>query len=431
VSAEANGPEISDGKAAADDRRTSAEERPPRSDWRLILLVFWITSLVEAFGVSQVFAFLPQYLSQMGVSGQDRLAFIGLFSSLMFLVGLPLVPLWGVWADKYSRKAIIIRSALVEAVVFGAIALSQEPWQLALSLLLVGFQLGNTGVMLAAIRDVAPRRVIGTAIGLFGSSTPIGFALGPIVGGFIVDGLGFPLHAVYVFAAIVSVASAVLVAFTREVRPSVIPTGPTLRLAFGAVRGVIADPAVRRVFVIFFVAFLANQMTRPYVPVLIEGIVGQGAGLASAIGIVTGAAALMGALSSPAGGFAGDRFGFRSVLVAGLGGGAVALVLQPWLPTLPLLALAVLAFVAFNSIVGPMVFSLLATEVPADRRSATLNLVYLPLYMAGIVGPALGAAAAGTAGLAAPFALGAAILSVSAVAIFVAMRRQRRAVAME
>ena len=40
--------------------------------------------------------------------------------------------------------------------MFACVALSQEPWQLALSLLLIGFQLGNTGVMLAGIRDVAP-----------------------------------------------------------------------------------------------------------------------------------------------------------------------------------------------------------------------------------------------------------------------------------
>ena len=73
---------------------------------------------------------------------------MGLFGALIFVVGMPLVPLWGVWADKYSRKAVVIRSALVEAVVFAAVALSREPWQLALSMLLVGFQLGNTGVML-------------------------------------------------------------------------------------------------------------------------------------------------------------------------------------------------------------------------------------------------------------------------------------------
>ena len=81
----------------------------------------------------------------MGVAHDDRLAFIGMFSALIFVVGMPLVPLWGVWADKYSRKVVIVRSALVEAVVFAGVALSREPWQLAVSMLLIGFQLGNTG----------------------------------------------------------------------------------------------------------------------------------------------------------------------------------------------------------------------------------------------------------------------------------------------
>ena len=55
-----------------------------------------------------------------------------------------------------------------------------------------------------------------------------------------------------------------------------------------------------------------------------------------------------------------------------------------------------------------MVIALLAIDVPAERRSATLNLVYLPLYAAGIVGPTLGAIVV-SAGLWAPFWLGAAI----------------------
>ena len=133
----------------------------PAQDWRILVAVFWVTSFIESMGVAQIFALLPAYLRQMGVDEADRLAFVGLFSSLVFVVGLPLVPLWGVWADKYSRKAVIIRSALVEAVVFAGVALSREPWQLALSMLLIGFQLGNTGVMLAGIRDVTPLRRLG------------------------------------------------------------------------------------------------------------------------------------------------------------------------------------------------------------------------------------------------------------------------------
>jgi hypothetical protein len=38
---------------------------------------------------------------------------------------------------------------------------------MAIAVMLIGFQLGNTGVMLAAIRDVTPKARLGT-IGLFG-----------------------------------------------------------------------------------------------------------------------------------------------------------------------------------------------------------------------------------------------------------------------
>ena len=83
--------------------------------------------MVESLGISQIFALAPDATcARWACPRPDRLAFIGLFSSLIFVVGLPLVPLWGVWADKYSRKAVIVRSALVEAVVFAGVALSQR-----------------------------------------------------------------------------------------------------------------------------------------------------------------------------------------------------------------------------------------------------------------------------------------------------------------
>ena len=282
--------------------------------------------MVEGLGVSQVFAFVPLYLREMGVAEPDRLRFVGIFGSLIFIVGAPLVPLWGVWADKYSRKAVIARSALVEAVVFAGVALSREPWQLALSMLLVGFQLGNTGVMLAAIRDVVPIRRLGVLIAIFGVSGPVGFAVGPMLGGFIVDGLGLPLSAIFWVSSALSVGTALLVALgSREVRPEVVPKGRVVALAFGAVRGVLSDPAVRRIFAIFGIAFLASQMSRPYIPVLVEQVNRNPAGVASAIALVAGTAALVGALVSPIGGWIGDRIGFRPVLVAALVGGALRL----------------------------------------------------------------------------------------------------------
>ena len=388
--------------------------------WLPILVVFWLTSMVEGLGVSQVFALLPSQLSALGVPDADRLSFIGLFSALLFVLGMPLVPLWGVWADKYSRKAVIVRSAIVEAVVFLGMALATEPWHVAVSILLIGFQLGNTGVMLAGLRDVAPQRRMGTIIAIFGASGPVGFALGPTIAGILIDGFGWSISGVFAVSAGLSVGTALLVALgSREVRPEVVPEGRVLQLAFGALRGVMSDHAVRGIFLIFGVSFLANQMARPYIPVVVETILGRGPGLASGIALVAGTAALAGALLSPAIGALGDRLGYRRILIGALLVGAVALTAMPFVQYvggIALLALVAVVFAASVASVSAMVFSMLATEVSPARRSQTLNLVYLPLYAAGIVGPLIGSQVV-KAGLPAPFLVGAAVFVVGSVVL--------------
>jgi MFS family permease len=395
----------------------------PAQDWRILLLVFWITSMVEGLGVSQIFALLPTYLRQMGVAEQDRLAFIGIFSALIFVVGMPLVPLWGAWADKYSRKVVIIRSALVEAVVFAAVALAREPWQLAVAMLLIGFQLGNTGIMLAGIRDVTPRRRLGTAIALFGASGAVGFAIGPALAGILIDGFGWALSPVFAFSALLSVGTALLVWFgSKEIRPEVIPSGRIVDLAYASLRGVLTDRATRRIFLIFGISFVAIQMSRPYIPVLVEGIVGLGPGLASAIGLVAGTAALVGALASPLGGVIGDRIGFRPVLITALSGAGIVLFLMPLAPSIGMLAVLAVGLGAATATVSSMVFGLLATELPPERRSPALNLVYLPLYAAGTIGPAVGAVVASISGVEGLFIVGGGVFLFGALTILLRRR---------
>ena len=393
-------------------------------DWRRILVAFWLTSLVETLGMSQMFALLPTLLHELGVPDGERVAFVGLFSSLMFVLGMPLVPLWGVWADKISRKAVIVRSALVEAAVFTVAALAREPAHVALALLLVGLQLGNTGVMLGAIRDTAPRARLGTVIAVFGASAPLGMAAGPALAGLLIDGAGWSIPMVFALAAALSVGTAAVVAFgTPEIRPEVVPQGSILRLAYGAVRNALADPLVRRLFLVYGVVTLANQISRPYLPLIVEGLAGRGPGLASAIGLVAGVASLVGALAAPLAGWVADRVGFRPILLAALTAGGAMSLLIPFAPAVGVLALIALVFGAAVATVGAMVFAVLAIEVPPERRSATLNLVYLPLYLAGVVGPTLGAAVASAGGVGTPYLLGGVVFLIGAAAI--ATRRAR------
>ena len=390
--------------------------------WWWVLILFSIALVVESLAVSQLFAFLPLYLAEMQMPAADIPRWVGWLTSLIFLLGLPLVPLWGVWADKYSRKNVILRSALVEAVVFVIIAASRQPWHLVVGMLLAGFQLGNTGVMLGALRDVTPTRRLGTAIALFGATSPIGFALAPVLGGLLIDYFGTSISTVFLVSGLLSLAVALMLAVgLREVRPEVRPEGAVLKLAFGAMHSVFTEPITRRLFIVFGVAILARFMISPYLPILTEQIHASSEGIASAIALVVGTAALAGGLISPLAGAAGDRFSFRTVLVASLVGYALTLVLMPFVPSVLLLALLSALGAAFIAGVNAMVFGLLSVDVPPQQRSATLNLVYLPLYLAGIVGPAIGALVVST-GLATVFVLSALILV--AGALFVLLRLQ-------
>jgi len=178
-----------------------------------------------------------------------------------------------------------------------------------------------------------------------------------------------------------------------------------------------ADPCI---FIIFGAAFLANQMARPYIPVLVETVVHRGPGLASGIALVAGTAALAGALLAPLAGALGDRVGFRPVLIGALICGALALGAMPLSPQIAgigLLAVVAVVFAAAAATISAMIFGLLSTEVAAERRSQTLNLVYLPLYAAGIVGPLVGSLVV-KVGLPGPFFVATGILVLGAVAVF-------------
>jgi MFS family permease len=135
------------------------------------------------------------------------------------------------------------------------------------------------------------------------------------------------------------------------------------------------------------------------------------------VGLVAGTAALVGALVSPLGGVIGDRIGFRPVLVAALSGAGVVLFLMPLAASVGMLAVLAVGLGAATATVSSMVFGLLATELPPERRSAALNLVYLPLYAAGTIGPAVGAVVASVSGIHGLFVVGGCVFLFGALTI--------------
>jgi DHA1 family multidrug resistance protein-like MFS transporter len=362
------------------------------SGWITLLVLFGIASIIEAGTVSHVFRFMPLYLPTVHVPPAEVPAWTGYLNAAFFLFGLPLVPFWGVWAERYGRIPIIARSAFVEMVVFTVLWFAQNRWEAALGLLLVGFQLGNTGVMLTALRAATPAGRVGLAISLFGVAPSLGFAIGPVTGGWLVDHGVLNLHTLFALDAVMSLlAGVLLLAFAREGPRPPAPPGSAAQLALRALRMALTGRLTLIVFGVFGLAYFAVQIANPFLPLLVIRLHGGTAGVAGQIGIVFGASALLGALLSPLAGAAGDRYGFRPLLAGACILAAASLAELAVAPDLVWLTAGAVSLGAATATAISMVFAILATAVPEERRATTLNLVLLPLYFSSVAGAVVGA----------------------------------------
>src|SRR5260370_7338285 len=86
------------------------------SGWIALLILFGITSTIEAFSVSHVFRFLPLYLGTVHVPPPEVPAWTGDLNAAFFLFGLPLFPFWGAWPPRYVPIPILPRSTFLSGL---------------------------------------------------------------------------------------------------------------------------------------------------------------------------------------------------------------------------------------------------------------------------------------------------------------------------
>jgi MFS family permease len=375
--------------------------------WRRITAVYIAVQFAEIFGVSMIYSYLPLALEGTGVPIGDIASLTGIAIAGLFVIGAPQVPIWLAIAELRSRRLVIVRSGLIALAALIAFAVADQAWQLVAATVALGFWLGNTGVMLATIREVAPASERARAISLFSAAAPMGFAAGPLLAAWLIGGLGLTLAAPIAVAALLNgvliVANIVAI---PDVRPTVQQRGSVLQVAKRGIVEVLTDPIARAGYLVLMLAIAGERMLRPALPLRIAEVsIGPDVagmaeplatpGVAGAVGLLIGLTALVGAVAAPAIAF----YAFRRVGIARSAGatfaaGAVAAAALTVAPTLPLLAAAVTVIAAVSALLQAAVFTWLAERVAPARRSAALSLSLFPLYAGNVAGLAAASAAA-------------------------------------
>lgn len=367
--------------------RTEIPDQRPDA-WLGSALLFALASFVETLGFGHLGAFTPLYLAQFGVPESQVPQWTGLLTAVSFVLGLPLAPFWGVWADRYSRKLIILRSTVGEGIIFFLFGIAAAPWQLVPARVLVGFILGNTGVMYAVLADAAPRRHVATAIAFITAGSTLGVSVGPFIGGWLIPQIG--IARLYQADGIVCWTVALLLAIGLHEHAqgprSTASTGALLRALPGNLR---ASPIVLPLFGLYFVALLGMNMPGPFVPLLVSETY-RGPDLPLAIGAVLLTAGLVSAGSGPILSRLGRAERSWRVLAAALVGGSVAALAQARSPDYVALLVARGAMGAVQGGLSPLIVSVIALATPSDRRASVLNLTLFPSNLSFLFGGVVG-----------------------------------------
>ncbi|MGZ3584422.1 MAG: MFS transporter, partial [Ktedonobacterales bacterium] len=383
-------------------------------DWRVLLAAFTLAGVVESQAFGHFGAFTPLFLQELGVPGGQVAMWTGILSALGFVIGIPLLPFWGIWADRYGRKLIIVRSAYVEGVLFTIAAFSPNVWVLALARFLSGFVFGNTGVMLALLADRAPRKRLGLAVGIASAGFPLGASIGPYIGGLIAQGPG--IRTLLFVDGCLSIAMGLMLTLViREKRRARAGGTSSRTLLRAAVHDITASPTVTRLFLLYFIAMYGISQVTPFIPILLQRLyAGPRASLPTVIGTTLTASGIAMAVTTPLWGRLGDLIGRWRVLPICLGAVALGIATGGLVAALLPLQAAIVWVGLFQGGIGTTVIALLALLAPEERRASILNFSLLPSQLSWFVGPITGAALAAV-GLKWPFMAGGLALGVAMV----------------
>ena len=142
----------------------------------------FLAALFATVGGASIRSFLPLYASeQIKMSTLE----VGILISATSAAQLIAMMLFGFVSDRVGRKRMVIIGFVLSALAFPFFFIAKSPYELAIVSLAVSVGLSASSLLFVLIPDVAPERLYGTIIGLYGSFEDAGIILSPTVYGLI------------------------------------------------------------------------------------------------------------------------------------------------------------------------------------------------------------------------------------------------------
>jgi DHA1 family multidrug resistance protein-like MFS transporter len=358
------------------------------SSWQWLLAIFTFASLIETIFYSQMLAFTPLFLPELGVRDEGQiLLLVGGITAASNGLGIPFLPFWGALADRYSRKPIIVRSFVVMLIAASLAYLARSVWVFFIARSITGFALGNSGLMMTTLSERLPENRHGLGFSIMNSAAPVGAFLGPLSGGWIVDTYGFRTLLLINLVVVGFLIILLIRGYQDTYRAQ--EGGHILPMAWDSLRIIGRSRRLLALFPALFLLFGGWMLAFTYIP-LVVGELYSGNDPGTVIGLVIGASGLTTMILGPILGALADRFGAWRVLFFG---SVTALILWP----MPLLTSTLIPFAIVWSILNGVVsavfalsFTVLSASAATSVRGRVMSFAYMPVNIGFMIGAAVG-----------------------------------------
>lgn len=314
--------------------------------------------------------------------------YTGLLNALPALTMAVTAPIWGMVSDRYGRKLMLLRAMGGGVIIIGLIGLASSMWQIVVLRGLQGVFTGTVTAALAFVASNTPTKNLSYAIGFLSSSTFLGYAIGPIIGGIVADWFGYRVS-FFVGAGLMLVAFLMVFFIINEDPDSYGQKSEKQRAAVPWYK--IFTPVI----MVLLVVVLINRVTRtvftPYIPIYVAEVIPAGKSATQWTGYINGLAGFSTAMAAIIISRIADRYDKRRLMfiLAAITLGLSMLVLR----TSSIMSFTLLYGVMFFTLGGiePIAMSMTAELTPADRRGTLFGFQSLLGSIGMVLSPMFGA----------------------------------------
>lgn len=340
--------------------------------WKINLYILWFSQIISLMSFGFGFPFLPYYIQELGVTDPDDVKmYTGVLSSVCGIATGIAAPLWGMMADRWGRKLMLMRAVLCASLIIAGMGLATRVEHLVLLRLAQGFFTGTVSAASILVAANTPKNRLSYALGFLSSSTFIGFSIGPAIGGFIVEFVGYRTS--FFLGGLMMLLDFFLVLFFVKEENPVVPGEKQKSSSKTPLKEILSPFIIIMLFTMLFNVFAGNSFN-PYIPLHVQELRSQLGGAAKIAGIVSGIIGFCTAMSGIVLGRLGDRYDKVFLIKYAISAGAFISLPLFFVDSLWLFVVFYALLYLFIGGIEPLITSLNSLTIPSEKRGTLFGI---------------------------------------------------------